>query len=125
MENSEQRFRLRRLVWTLVYTTLCVALAACGGSQGKDTDHYQNSITKQRACCGQLGDPSERARCIDDIVTVEEIAGDEDSESVSSSSVNQATFRCMNDHFTCDPETGRASSASQQAQLDCINDISQ
>ena len=103
-------------MWTVVYTTLCALVLACGGAQSGGGNHYQTSVSKQRACCGELSDPSERSACIDQIVTVED-------ESVQSSSENQATFRCMNQHFVCDSSTGQATAESRQAQLDCLNDI--
>ena len=111
-------------LWTSVYTTLCVLAVACGGAQKGGGDHYQASVTKQRACCSELGDPSERAVCIDGIVTVDDLVDEEDSAEVKSSAVNQATFRCMSDNFVCDPGNGQATAASRQAQLDCVNDIS-
>ncbi len=124
METTRLHRRCHSTLWTLVYTTLCCAAVACGGAQSNE-DHYQASVDKQRECCSQLGDPSERANCIDRIVTVEEMVGSDDAETVSSSSVNQATFKCMEQHFVCDPTNGRATAESSQAQLDCINDIDQ
>jgi len=103
-------------LWTAVYTTVCGLLLACGGAQKGGGDHYRATITKQRACCGELSDPSERAACIDQIVTIED-------EAVHRSDENQATFRCMSEKFVCDSSTGQANAASRQAQLDCINDI--
>jgi hypothetical protein len=111
-------------LWTAVYTTLCVLAVACGGAQKGGGDHYQASVDKQRACCGQLGDPTERAACVDRIVTVDDLVDADDSEAVKSSTVNQATFRCMSDYFVCDPSSGQATAESRQAQLDCVNDIS-
>lgn len=105
-------------MWTVVYTTLCGLLLACGGAQSGGGSPYESSVSKQRACCGALSDPSERATCIDTIVTVED-------EAVQRSSENRATFRCMSDHFVCDQATGQATAESRQAQLDCINDIGQ
>ncbi len=117
MAKSEHSAHGRHGLWTAVYTTLCLGLMACGGGQTR-TDHYRATIDQQRACCASLGDPTERAACIDRIVTV-------DDPDVAKSSVNQATFECMNRHFECNPETGQATQASAQAQLDCINDIGQ
>ena len=104
-------------MWTGVYTTVCLLWLGCGGAQGGG-DPYAETITKQRACCSQLGDPNERAACIDQIVTV-------DDEDVRGSAENRATFRCIEQNFVCDPSTGQATAASRQAQLDCINDIGQ
>jgi len=103
-------------MWTAVYTTLCGLLVACGGAQSGGGDHYKETISKQRACCSELADPTERAACIDQIVTV-------DDTDVQGSAENQATFRCMAEQFVCDPSTGHATAESRQAQLDCINDI--
>jgi hypothetical protein len=122
MENRACSNAAASWLWTLVNTTLF--LVACGGSQ-KSTDHYRASVDQQRACCGELHDPTERAACIDQIVTVDDMADEGDVVAVEDSSQNQATYRCMHEHFTCDPQTGRATAASQQAQLDCINDIGQ
>lgn len=97
-------------------TLCCAALWACGGSQKPSRDHYGATVDKQRACCTELSDPNERAACIDRIITI-------DDEGVAKSPENQATFRCMNEHFTCDPTTGEATQESKQAQLDCINDL--
>ena len=38
-------------------------------------------------------------------------------------SANQRTFACVQRHFVCEPATGRATAASNQAQLDCITDL--
>jgi len=118
MQTMAKRVARSGWLWTAVYTTLCGLAVACGGAQKGGGNQYQSSISTQRACCGKLADPSERAACIDQIVTVED-------EEVQSSPANQATFRCMNDNFTCDPSTGQATPQSRQAQLDCINDIGQ
>ena len=42
---------------------------------------------------------------------------------MAGSPVNQSTFACVVDHFTCDPTTGHATKDSAQAQLECIQDL--
>ncbi|MFN0245616.1 MAG: hypothetical protein ACKV2T_01825 [Kofleriaceae bacterium] len=37
--------------------------------------------------------------------------------------VNQQTFACVVDHFTCDPSTGRPTQSSAQEQLECIQQL--
>ena len=44
---------------------------------------------------------------------------------VARAPANQATFACVQENFVCDPSTGRATAASAQAQLDCIQDLPQ
>ena len=97
-------------------TTLCTLLlvfaAACGGSShGGDT--YARGTQVQEACCERA--PG-RDACLKQIVRIED-------KTVAGSPVNQSTFACVVDHFTCDPTTGHATKDSAQAQLECIQDL--
>lgn len=92
---------------------LSLALVACGG--GRRTDSYRAATDRQTACCeGLAGAP--RDQCLAEIVRV-------DDASVASARDNQRTFACVERHFVCEPATGRATAASNQAQLDCITDL--
>ncbi len=91
---------------------LALALAACGG---RHTDHYQAATDEQTACCEHLtGAP--RDQCLAEIVRV-------DDPAVAQATANQRTYACIERNFTCDPATGRATAASNQAQLDCVSDL--
>lgn len=91
---------------------LALALAACGG---RHTDHYRAATDKQTTCCEHLtGAP--RDQCLAEIVRVDDAA-------VAQATANQRTYACVERNFTCDPATGRATPASNQAQLDCISDL--
>lgn len=94
---------------------LSLALAACGG--GKHTDSYAKATTEQQACCDNLGG-ADRDQCLASLVTVEDPA-------IASTDANQASYRCVDAHFVCDPQTGRASAESAQEQYDCIAELSQ
>lgn len=90
-----------------------LALAACGG--GHRTDHYRAATDRQTTCCEHLaGAP--RDQCLAEIVRV-------DDADVATARDNQRTFACVERHFVCEPATGRATAASNQAQLDCITDL--
>ncbi len=91
---------------------LALALAACGG---KHTDTYRAATDEQTRCCEHLaGAP--RDQCLGEIVRVDDAA-------IAQSPANQRTYACVDRHFQCDAATGRASAASNQAQLDCIQDL--
>jgi hypothetical protein len=92
---------------------LAAALAACGGHSHGDA--YAKATSAQQACCEQGPD---RDACLQQIVRV-------DDPAVAKTSTNQATYACIEDHFVCDPSTGRASQESAQAQYDCIADLGQ
>jgi hypothetical protein len=96
---------------------LALAAACGGGGSGSHPDTYRHATLAQEQCCEHLGGPA-RDQCLGAIVRV-------DDPAVASSSTNQQTFACVQDHFECDPATGRASRRSAQAQLDCIADLSQ
>jgi hypothetical protein len=105
----------RSVRWAAAVLALLGALAgpACGGAA---TNYYQTAVTKQEDCCGRLVDPAAVTACREGIPRV-------DNPAAETSSVNQDTFRCVNEYFTCDPSTGRATQPSAQAQLDCITDL--
>ena len=97
---------------------LCLAAAltlaaACGGSH--QVDRYAAATNLQESCCEKAPD---REACLRGIVR----APDAD---VAHAPANQQTFACVQENFVCDPATGRATPASAQAQLDCIQDLPQ
>lgn len=91
-----------------------IALAACGGG-GRHTDSYRAATDKQTACCEQAGGGG-RDQCLAEIVRV-------DDPGVAQSTANQRTYACIERNFQCDAATGRATAESNQAQLDCIQDL--
>ncbi len=99
----------------LAIVALLAGLAACGG--GKRTDSYQQASSKQQSCCESLTG-ADRDSCLAEQVRVEDPA-------VAKSDANQATYRCVESHFVCDPSTGHASPESAQEQYDCIADLGQ
>jgi hypothetical protein len=99
----------------LLGIALSLAVAACGG--GKHTDSYEQATTKQQSCCDNL-DGADRDQCLASLVTVED-------DKIASTDANQASFRCVEAHFVCDPETGHATAASTQEQYDCIAELGQ
>lgn len=102
---------------TLARGCLAAALAlaaACGGG-GKRVDRYRVATDLQERCCEKAPD---RDDCLRGIVRAPD--GD-----VAHDPANQQTFACVQEHFACDETTGRATTASAQAQLDCIQDLPQ
>ncbi|MEZ4400973.1 MAG: hypothetical protein R3B06_13185 [Kofleriaceae bacterium] len=92
---------------------LVLALAAACG--GRHTDTYQAATATQEQCCEHLaGAP--RDACLAEIVRV-------DDPAAARTKVNQRTYACVQEHFVCDPATGRGTAASNQQQLDCIADL--
>ena len=89
---------------------IAVAVSACatGGA-----NHYRNALTQQERCCHGLADAAARQACLADIPRTDDPA----------SALNQETFQCVEGHFQCNPATGRATLASAQLQLDCLNDL--
>lgn len=102
---------LRRIGVALVISLLA---AACGGGGKKGGDTYAAATNAQEACCEQLA--AGRDDCLREIVRVPD-------EAVARSDANQDTYACVQEHFACDPGTGRATQPSAQAQLDCIQDL--
>ena len=94
---------------------LALAAAACGGRPHHNT--YQRATMAEQRCCESLAGPA-RDQCLQELVRVPD-------PGVQTTSTNQATFECVEDHFVCDPSTGHATQPSAQAQLDCIQDLAQ
>jgi hypothetical protein len=94
---------------------LAFLVAACGGRPHGDT--YQHATQAEQSCCEHLAGGA-RDQCLAAVVHV-------DDPAVATSSTNQQTFGCVEDHFVCDASTGRATRQSAQAQLDCIADLDQ
>lgn len=97
-------------------TAVIFALAACGGA--KRTDTYARGTDAQGQCCQGLADGAARNACLTNVVRIEDAQ-------VASTSINQATYSCVVEHFVCDPATGRPTQPSAQAQLECIQDLAQ
>ncbi|MCW5805427.1 MAG: hypothetical protein KIT31_23860 [Deltaproteobacteria bacterium] len=92
---------------------LLVLSAACGSGGRRDT--YARAGDAQRTCCEHLAGDA-RSSCLADVVKVEDAA-------VATTRANQSTYACVVEHFQCDPNTGRPTQPSAQAQLDCIEDL--
>ncbi len=101
------------LRWWVALTATALALAACGGRGGTDT--YARGTGVQEACCENL-QGVDRDRCLGEVVRVGDPAA-------AHTATNQQTFACVVEHFVCDPQTGRETKASAQAQLDCTEDL--
>lgn len=100
----------RQRVWLAVAVAIALALAACGG--GKRTDTYAKATDKQSSCCMNLAG-AERDKCMSEIVRIEDPAA-------TKTPTSQQTYACVAEHFVCNPQTGRPTQPSAQAQLDCI-----
>jgi hypothetical protein len=94
-------------------TWIVVILVACGGRQHGDT--YAKATSAEQACCEHLTGTT-RDQCLHRIVRIQDPA-------VASSSTNQATYACVEEHFVCDPQTGHATQVSAQDQMDCVQDL--
>jgi len=90
-------------------------IAACGGGGGKKTDTYARANDVQGACCEHLQGGG-RDQCLKGVVRIDDTA-------IARHEINQATYSCVVDHFTCDPSTGHPTQQSAQAQLECIQDL--
>ncbi len=101
------------LRWWIALTATALALAACGGSRGTDT--YARGTQVQEACCENL-QGHDRDRCLAEVIRVGDPAA-------ANTATNQQTFACVVEHFVCDPQTGRETQASAQAQHDCTDDL--
>jgi hypothetical protein len=101
--------------WSRSLGVVLVLVAACGG--GKRGDTYARASDVQGQCCQHL-DGAARDGCLQQVVRIED-------PEIASSSVNQATYACVVEHFVCDPATGRPTQPSAQAQLECIQDLGQ
>ena len=102
-------------IWTCIASLLCVSLVACSSST---TQYYGDAIQKQEHCCGQLADEGTRQACLSEIVRTEDAR-------VQTLPENNDTYYCINTHFTCDPQSGRATRNSAQQQLDCLVELEQ
>ena len=101
------------LRWWIALTVAALALAGCGG--GRKTDTYARGTQVQEACCEHLKGP-DRDRCLGEVIRVGDPAA-------AHTATNQQTFACVVEHFVCDPQTGRETQASAQAQHDCTDDL--
>lgn len=90
--------------------SLFVVTGACATT---DTNHYKPALANQEQCCNRLADPNAKQACLADIPRTQD----------ETSAINQETFQCVEKHFACDPQTGRATRDSAQQQLDCLNDL--
>ena len=102
------------LRWWFALTAAAIALAACGGGS-RGTDTHARGTQVQEQCCENLQGP-DRDRCLGEVVRV----GD---PGAAHTATNQQTYACVVEHFICDPQTGRETQASAQAQLDCTDDL--
>lgn len=100
--------------WVRISLGALLALAAACGGGGTKSDTYAKGTEAQAACCEHLAGGA-RDTCLSEIVRVDE-------PSAASTSTNQATYACVVEHFVCDPNTGKPTQASAQAQYDCIED---
>jgi hypothetical protein len=92
---------------------LSLAVLTALGCATAATNHYKPAVVAQEQCCDRLADPNARNTCRGEIPRTQD----------ESSAINQETFQCVERHFDCDAATGRATRASAQAQLDCLNDL--
>ncbi len=101
------------LRWWIPLTAAALVLVACGGSRSNDT--YARGTQVQEACCENL-QGQDRDRCLAEVIRVGDPAA-------ARTATNQQTFACVVEHFVCDPQTGRETQASAQAQHDCTDDL--
>jgi len=101
------------LRWWIALTATAILLAACGQRRGGDT--YAQGTQVQEECCENLQGP-DRDACLAEVIRV----GD---PGAAGTATNQQTFACVVEHFVCDPQTGRETRASAQAQHDCTDDL--
>ena len=106
---------VRPLRWWVPLTLALALVAACGGGRGgKKSDTYAKGTDAQAQCCESLAG-AERSTCLSEIVRVGDPAA-------AQTSTNQATYACVVEHFVCNPQTGKPTPSSAQAQYDCIED---
>lgn len=101
------------LRWWVTVTAAALVLAACGGGRRDDT--YARGTQAQEACCENL-QGVDRDRCLGEVIRL-------DDPAAARTATNQQTFACVVEHFVCDPQTGRETRASAQAQHDCTDDL--
>ena len=87
-------------------------IAACGGNKRVDT--HARATDLQAECCQHL-QAGERDRCLSELPRIHD-------PEVAQHSTSQRTFRCVSQHFVCNAATGRPTTQSAQAQLECIQD---
>lgn len=114
MQRSKALRNSERLSTVVLAAVVLVPLFACGGNAKKDS--YRKAVGEQERCCQGLQDDRARAECNQAIVRVSDPAAE-------SSDVNDATFRCVERNFVCDPQTGRATKEASQKAYDCITDL--
>jgi hypothetical protein len=96
---------------------VAIFLVACGGNGNKPTNTYARGTDVQGQCCQKLA-PGARDSCLSQVIRI-------DDAQIANTSVNQATYACVVEHFECDAATGRPTQQSAQAQLECIQDLEQ
>lgn len=109
--------RRHTVVIRLRHLLLAATLAACGGGGGGggSRDSYTRATDVQGTCCEYLtGDG--RTQCLQQVVRI-------DNPGVAKSSINQQTYACVVDHFTCDAASGKPTQQSAQEQLECIQEL--
>ena len=104
---------VRTTVVAVIRWWIAFTLVACGG--GRHGDTYAKATEVQQQCCEHLAGPL-RDECLQKIIRI----GDPE---VAKTSVNQQQYACVQEHFTCDAQSGHATPASAQAQMDCIQDL--
>lgn len=112
MATSRRNTVVRPLRWWVPLTL--ALLVACGGGGRKRTDTYAKGTDAQAQCCEHLSG-ADRDGCLSEIVRVED-------PEAAKTSTNQATYACVVEHFVCNPQTGKPTQVSAQAQYDCIED---
>lgn len=118
--NSDSHHTYRRMTLSLALLAALAVMAitqGCGGGSGGG-NQYRAALKKQESCCDHLADKDERAACSGEIRRI-------DVPAEETAAVNQETYYCVNQHFVCDARSGKASQASAQHQLDCINEADQ
>ena len=103
------------LLATVALGFLAIGCGGGGGGQNKDT--YARGTHVQEECCENLQGPA-RDDCLKKIVRVSD-------PEVAKTSTNQEQYACVVEHFVCDPQSGHATQASAQAQMDCLQDLQQ
>jgi len=95
-----------------------MSLVACGGGGGgkaSGSDTYTRATDVQGTCCEHLAGDA-RAQCLQQVIRV-------DDPAAAKTSINQQTYACVVDNFTCDPASGKPTQQSAQAQLECIQEL--
>jgi hypothetical protein len=101
------------LIRFVLGSLVSASLVACGGASKHDS--YARGTNLEAQCCENLQGTA-RDTCLGELPKVADKA-------VQSDAANQATYRCVAEHFTCDRATGHATQQSAQAQLECIQQL--